>query len=64
MTTAILTAVALLIAVALFYAGAIVGGYVISKQLAKAMLEAINESDLTDDEQLLLLEKIKQKVGK
>ena len=60
MNTAILVFILIVIAIAIFYFGLIVGGWAMGKRLADATGKAILESDLTGIQQMELLDKIKE----
>ena len=60
MNTAILVFILIVIAIAIFYFGLIVGGWAMGKRLADATGRAITESDLTGIQQMELLDKIKE----
>ena len=60
MNTAILVFILIVIAIAIFYAGIAVGAWSMGKRLADATGKAITESSLTCDQQLELLDKIKE----
>ena len=60
MNTAILVFILIVIAIAIFYFGLIVGGWSMGKRLADATGRAILESDLTGTQQMELLDKIKE----
>lgn len=60
MNTAILVFILIVIAIAIFYFGLMVGGWSMGKRLADATGRAILESDLSGDKQLELLEKVKE----
>ena len=60
MNTAILVFILIVIAIAIFYFGLIVGGWSIGKRLADATGKAILESDLSGTQQMELLDKIKE----
>ena len=60
MNTAILVFILIVIAVAIFYFGLIVGGWAMGKRLADATGRAILESDLSGIQQMELLDKIKE----
>ena len=62
MNTAILVFVLIVIAIAIFYFGLIVGGWSMGKRLADATGRAILESDLSGTQQMELLDKIKEYV--
>ena len=61
MITAILIVVMLIIIIAAFFGGVFVGSYSMGKKLADATCKAIDESDLTCDQKLALLDKVQQK---
>lgn len=60
MITAILVFILILIAIAIFYFGLMVGSWSIGKQLADAIGRALIESDLSSTKQMELLDKIKE----
>lgn len=60
MITAILVFILILIAIAIFFFGLIVGSRSIGKRLADATGRAIAESDLSSTQQMELLDKIKE----
>ena len=60
MNTAILVFILIVIAIAIFYFGLIVGSWSMSKRLADAIGRAIIESDLSGTQQMELLDKIKE----
>ena len=60
MNTAILVFILIVIAIAIFYFGLIVGGWSMGKRLADATGRAILESDLSGTQQMELLDKIKE----
>lgn len=62
MNTAILVFILIVIAIAIFYFGLIVGGWAMGKRLADATGRAILESDLSGTQQMELLDKIKEYV--
>ena len=62
MTTAILVAVTIIIAIGIFYIGMFVGGYAMSKKLADGVFRAIDNSFLPTDAKLDLIEKIQKEV--
>ena len=64
MNTAILVFILIVIAIAIFYAGIAVGAWSMGKRLADATGKAIMESNLTCDQQLELLDKIKEYTNK
>ena len=64
MTTAILVAMAIIIAVALFFAGVFVGGNATGRKLARALCDAMERSSLTYEEKMDLLEKYQQELTK
>jgi len=64
MTTAILVAMAIIIAIALFFAGVFVGSNYASRKLACALRDAMERSSLTSKEKLDLLEKYQQELTK
>ena len=60
MNTAILVFILIVIAIAIFYFGLIVGGWSMGKRIAEATVRAILESDLSGTQQMELLDKIKE----
>ena len=60
MITAILVFILILIAIAIFFFGLIVGSSSIGKRLADATGRALLESDLSSTQQIELLDKIKE----
>lgn len=64
MTTAILVAMAIIIAIALFFAGVFVGSNYASRKLACSFRDAMERSSLTSKEKLDLLEKYQQELTK
>ena len=64
MNTAILVFILIVIAVAIFYLGIIVGGWAIGKRLADATGRALDESDLTSEQKLHLLNTIQSEAKK
>ena len=64
MTTAVLVAMAIIIAIALFFAGVFVGGNATGRKLARALCDAMERSSLTSDEKIDLLEKYQQELTK
>lgn len=64
MTTAILVAMAIIIAVALFFAGVFVGGNATGRKLACALRDAMERSSLSSEEKMDLLEKYQQELTK
>ena len=60
MITAILVFILILIAIAIFFFGLIVGSSSIGKRLADATGRALLESDLSSTQQMELLDKIKE----
>ena len=64
MTTAILVAMAIIIAIALFMVGVFVGGNAASRKLACAFRDAMERSSLSSEEKLDLLEKYQQELTK
>ena len=60
MSTAILVFILIVIAIAIFYAGLFLGAWTSARRLADATGKAIMESNLTCDQQLELLDKIKE----
>ena len=61
MITAISIVAMLVIIIAAFIGGAFVGCYLMGKKLADAICCAIDESDLTHEQKLALIEKVQQK---
>lgn len=61
MITAILIVVMLIIIIAAFFGGVFIGSYLMAKNLTDATCKAIDESDLTCDQKLALLDKVQQK---
>lgn len=64
MKTAILVFILIVIAVAIFYFGIIVGGWAIGKRLADATAKALDESDLTSEQKYNLLDAIQKEAKK
>ena len=64
MKTAILVFILIVIAVAIFYLGIIVGGWAIGKRLADATSKALDESDLTSYQKIDILDKIQKEAKK
>ncbi len=64
MKTAILVFILIVIAVAIFYLGIIVGCWAIGKRLADATGRALDESDLTSEQKLHLLNTIQSEAKK
>lgn len=64
MKTAILVFILIVIAVAIFYFGIIVGGWAIGKRLADATGRAIDASGLTSEQKLHLLNTIQSEAKK
>ena len=64
MKTAILVFILIVIVVAIFYFGIIVGGWAIGKKLADATGKALDESDLTSEQKLHLLNTIQSEAKK
>ena len=64
MKTAILVFILIVIAVAIFYFGIIVGGWAIGKRLADATGRALESSDLTCEQKLDILGKIQKEAKK
>jgi Flp pilus assembly protein TadG len=60
MITAILVFILILIAIAIFYFGLMVGSWSTGKQLADAIGRALIESDLSSTQKMELLDKIKE----
>lgn len=59
-----MVAMAIIIAVALFFAGVFVGGNAASRKLACAFRDAMERSSLTSKEKIDLLEKYQQELTK
>ena len=64
MKTAILVFILIVIAVVIFYFGIVVGGWAIARKLIDAMIRALDESDLTSDQKLHLLNTIQKEAKK
>ena len=64
MKTAILVFILIVIAVAIFYLGIIVGGWAIARKLVDATSKALDESDLTSYQKLEILNKIEKEAKK
>lgn len=64
MTTAVLVAMAIIIAIVIFYAGVFVGGNATGRKLACALRDAMECSSLTSKEKMDLLEKYQQELTK
>ena len=64
MTTAIMVAMAIIIAVVIFYIGVFVGGNATGRKLACALRDAMERSSLTSEEKIDLLEKYQQELTK
>ena len=64
MTTAIMVAMAIIIAIVIFYIGVFVGGNATGRKLACALRDAMERSSLTSDEKIDLLEKYQQELTK
>ena len=64
MTTAILVAMAIIIAVVIFYIGVFVGGNATGRKLACALRDAMERSSLSSEEKMDLLEKYQQELMK
>ena len=60
MNTAILVFILIVIAIAIFYFGHVVGSWAACKRLADAIGRAFLESDLTGAQKMELLDKIKE----
>ena len=60
MNTAILVFILIVIAIAIFYFGLLVGSWAMGKRLADATGKAILDSDLSGTQQMELLDKIKE----
>ena len=60
MNTAILVFILIVIAIAIFFFGLILGSWSMGKRLVDATAKAIAESPLTVEQQIELLEKIKE----
>ena len=64
MTTAIMVAMAIIIAVVIFYIGVFVGGNATGRKLACALCDAMERSSLTSEEKIDLLEKYQHELTK
>ena len=64
MKTAILVFILIVIAVGIFYFGMFVGGWAIGKKLADATGRALDDSDLTCDQKIDILDKIQKEAKK
>ena len=64
MTTAIMVAMAIIIAVVIFYIGVFVGGNATGRKLACALRDAMERSTLSSDEKIDLLEKYQRELTK
>ena len=64
MKTAILVFILIVIAVAIFYLGIIVGGLAVGKRLADATGRAVVASDLTSEQKYNLLDAIQKEAKK
>lgn len=64
MKTAILVFILIVIAVVIFYFGIVVGGWAIARKLIDAMNKALEESDLTSEQKLHLLNTIQKEAKK
>lgn len=64
MKTAILVFILIVIAVAIFYFGIVVGGWAIARKLADATGKALDASDLTCEQKLDILDKIQKEAKK
>ena len=64
MANAIMVAMAIIIAIALFFAGVFVGGNAASRKLACALRDAMERSSLTSQEKMDLLEKYQHELTK
>jgi len=64
MTTAVLVAMAIIIAVVIFYIGVFVGGNATGRKLACALRDAMERSSLTSEEKMDLLEKYQHELTK
>ena len=59
-----MVAMAIIIAVVIFYIGVFVGGNATGRKLARALCDAMERSSLTSDEKIDLLEKYQQELTK
>lgn len=64
MATAIMVAMAIIIAVVIFYIGVFVGGNATGRKLACALRDAMKRSSLTSEEKMDLLDKYQQELTK
>lgn len=64
MKTAILVFILIVIAVAIFYFGIVVGCWAIARKLVDATTKALDESDLTSYQKIDILDKIKKEAKK
>ena len=64
MKTAILVFILIVIAVAIFYFGIVVGGWAIARKLVDATSKALDESDLTSYQKIDILDKIQKEAKK
>lgn len=64
MTTAILVVISFIVTIAIFMAGFFIGGWLMGKKLGCDLIHALEESDISEDKQLKLLEKLKEKIKK
>ena len=64
MKTAILVFILIVIAVAIFYFGIVIGGWAIARKLVDATSEALDESDLTSYQKIDILDKIQKEAKK
>ena len=60
--TAILVFILIVIAVAIFYFGLVIGGWMMGKRLIDATSDALDDSDLTNTQKINILEKIHERV--
>lgn len=59
-----MVAMAIIIAIVIFYAGVFVGGNATGRKLARALCDAMERSTLSSDEKIDLLEKYQQELTK
>ena len=64
MKTAILVFILIVIAVAIFYFGIVIGGWAIARKLVDATSKALDESDLTSEQKYNILDKIQKEAKK
>ena len=64
MKTAILVFILIVIAVAIFYFGIVIGGWAIARKLVDATSKALDESDLTSYQKIDILDKIQKEAKK